>query len=397
MDSKNSFEKWIDSAYSSPKQILINNLSGINQIAEQLGARIELKQLQHLSDSHFLGRGDSFYIPNRQGVNDQKQYAMIRTGYTGNNVAIPLVIICSYKASRRGTLTYSPAQTLWQEFRREQTSGKKNLPQSTSSNYRSSFELSDEEKARQEARDEALARSVQAAANQAINHLLESSDTISTIPSQFHDYPLDLDVVINHGGVRMIRSSVTARLYSRSKGQWFKTTIAYPRDIIVPVYRIEDRALVNCQIISARPPFRKMLIAGAPVSHCGVPLIFNNAPTTPWLVSEGVKTGYAIGTLAKACLNNVNVFCAMSANNIPKAICALSEQFPEAPLFSLPDNDDEGIFYAKAARNSNGAEIISAPDLYQGSDWASSLRVVGLERTIASFRDSLPNQLKDGA
>lgn len=369
-----NFDSWVNQTYNSPLEILLDCLASLQSKAAECNASIDAKTLSSLTQSHFLNR-KSFYLKNRRGVSDSKQYARIVMGQTGDKTLIPIVLFKSYSSKHGHDSTFSPASHLWGRYKRHSGSPSSNSV-SGDNNYQKASTTSDSELALLQDEQDALDRSANQAAALAIQKIEKHSQLCSRLPSIFEGHNIP-DTAL--GFCRIVSDNVQARLYSRTKGQWVTITIARPRDIVVPIYDLETGEVSNIQIIPANTSQNKNFLAGAKFMGL-TSLIINTSQSdwqsNDWVVCEGFKTGCAI-----AALESANIAPALSANNVPNVVALLKALYPSSNVYVANDNDDDGTKYRRKAVEL-GALAVLEPDLYPGADWADVTKHIGLHRAI---------------
>lgn len=376
---KPTFDQWLNQRYGAPKAILLDALGELSQWAASFDALIDAETIQRLGDQHFNGQAKSFYLKNRAGIGNQKQWGAITLGETNNMgkgtpVVIPIFLIRTYKYGLRGN--FSTAKFLWRKYREETSYPQKLYSRRTDQHHSYSevcAKLFEEQAQHKEAQDKMTEAAHQAA--QAVTERIINASTLATrLPSCFQGHNLPSEVC---GPMRILESTIQARLYSRSKDQWVNTTL-HPRNIIIPIMNLESGEFVNCQSIDPNGKGLKTFLPGAFISGAFSP-IHNNADS--WVITEGYKTGLAVNAM-----DNANIAVALSANNVPKVAQALRLAFgKDVPIFTATDNDKDGKAYADKAMQQSGTKRIIEPDLFDSADWADVTKTLGLARAAAMY------------
>lgn len=367
-----NFDSWVNQTYNSPLEILLDCLSSLQSKAAECNASIDAKTLSSLTQSHFLNK-KSFYLKNRRGISDSKQYARIVMGQTGDRTMIPIVLFKSYSSKHGHDSTFSPASHLWRRYKSH-----KDESVTTSStactNYKDASTTSESELALLQDEQDALDRSARQAAAIAIQKIEKHSQLCTRLPSIFEGHNIP-DVAL--GFCRIITDNIQARLYSRTKGQWVNLTIARPRDIAVPIYNLETGEVSNIQVIPANGSQHKSFLAGAQFMGL-TSLIIGQGDwqNNDWVVCEGFKTGCAI-----AALESANIAPALAANNVPNVVALIKSIYPNSNVYVANDNDPDGIKYRRKAVEI-GAIPVLEPDLFSGADWADVTKHIGIHRAM---------------
>lgn len=389
------FDEWLNSRYSAPVDILLEDIIALSHKASDCNALINEEILTKLDGSYFSGNGKKFYLPNLRKVNDSKQYAVIRMGKTGENVDIPIVIFRSYRTSFEGKAVYSPARYLWRKFREE----KENFtaPTNSQTSYNESL-------AQLKAMQESLAAEQQEtraaaydAAQVATRRLYKKSNPISSLPSILKQKGITHHIPDE---ARICHSTVSSKVYFSTKDEWKDAIIAYPRDILIPIYNAEFKDIINVQIISAQNPSRKRFIPGGPTQTLSLPLshmVNKGTDEIPSIriVLEGYRTAKAAQFLhVQSSLGlPVQFFVAFSASNIPLALSNIEKAYGPAITFTAFDHDAEHSDYAKQSE-AQQATSISAPTHKHNADWADVLQDLPLEQAITVWEQHLIDAVK---
>ncbi|EII3728437.1 TPA: hypothetical protein I7D97_003360 [Vibrio cholerae] len=371
------FNQWLNQRYDSPKAILFDVLSDLSQWAATYDALIDTETLNRLDNHHFNGNAKSFYLKNREGKNNQKQWGSIILGETNNigkstPVLIPIFLIQTYRTGMRGT--FSTASFLWKKYHQESGNQDSSKPLPKKTTYTDKCVQLTNEQDKHRNLLQRMTDAAHEAAEAVTARIMDASRPISRLPEYFLECNLPESVC---GELRVLEQSIQARLFSRSKEQWIQTVI-YPRDIIVPIINLESGQYVNCQTISPRRNGLKKFLPGGFIEGAFSPI---NNLADAWVISEGYRTGLAINAL-----DNVNVAVALSANNVPKVAKALRNVLGhDVPIFTATDNDNDGRVYASKAENESGTKRIREPDLFEGADWADVTKAFGLARAATAY------------
>lgn len=371
--AKQNFDDWMDSQYDTPLDILLDFLPDLQASAAEANASIDAETLSKLNNTHFKN-AKSFYLKDRRGRSNSKQWARIVMGTTGKDTPIPIVLFRTYSNKHGNDSTFSPARLLWDRFKRRHFSSSAS-PKRSNTSYRESIQVTDHEKALLRDEEAALTRSAHQAALIAIGKIETHSEQCSTLPSVFHGHNIPENA---HGYARIVTRMVEARLYSRNRSEWLTIKIAQPRDIAIPIYDLRTGEVVNSQVIPANRNGSKRFIAGAPIIGKTALLIDNdpNWENNDWVVCEGYKTGAAIKAL-----EHCNIAPALAANNTPHIVKLLKELYPDKKVYIANDNDPDGRKYRKQAVEL-GAIPIYEPDLFESCDWADVSKELGTQRTM---------------
>ncbi|ENN6469912.1 hypothetical protein AB9X29_003713 [Vibrio vulnificus] len=365
-----TFDHWINRRFSSPIDILRDDLTQLSQVGAKCNALISDDVLRSLDFKHFSGQGPKIYLPNLKGVKDSKQYAVIKIGTTGNNVPIPIVIFRSYRTSFDTQAVYSPAAFLWREYRHNKT---QMTPDTNINNgYQKATDQAKEQYESLKEERKQLAIAAFDASQVALRRLYQNSQCTQQLPNYLKEKGITKWIPDES---RICHSSVSANLYIKSRDHWRQLTIAYPRDILIPVYDLENRNVINIQIVSARDTRQKRFLPGAPTMNLSLRL--NQSDINPkqsppiFVVLEGYRTAKACEFLHYQTDLDIDAIFVMglAANNLPGVISKLKSEHPDSLVLAGFDRDAINTDYARHAI-SMGAALITPPDHHPKADWA---------------------------
>ncbi|EGQ8679244.1 hypothetical protein ACUT8K_002931 [Vibrio parahaemolyticus] len=390
------FDEWLNKRYSSPVEILLEDIVALSHKAADCNALINEQTLTKLGPSHLMGNGKRIYLPNLRNIKDSKQYLVIRMGVTGESAPIPIVIFRSYRTSFETQSVYSPAGYLWRKFREE-----KDKPQHTQTNSSTYNDSIAQFKALQKSLEEEE-REVRAsafdAAQVAIRRLYKKSQQVKCLPSILQQKGITQYIPDE---ARICHSTVSSKVYLSTKDEWKDTVIAYPRDLIIPIYDDKFKNIINVQVISANNPSRKRFIPGGPTQTLSMPLAtINNIEATTIspirVILEGYRTAKAAEFLhSKSALGiPTQFFVGFSASNIPFSLSNIEKAFGHIPTFTAFDHDAQDSDYAKQAIEL-GAFPLPAPTHKRNADWADVLTDYPLDQAIECWKRSLISALEE--
>ncbi|MDK9773875.1 hypothetical protein [Vibrio sp. B181a] len=377
-----TFEDWLNNRFSSPLDILRDDIVALSHVAADCNALVNDEVLMGLKDFHLSGNGRKFYLPNLRKLNDSKQYGVIRFGTTGNNVTIPIVIFRSYRTSFDSQAVYSPAKFLWSEYRRSKKDGVTTAP--TSKAYEESM---------QEfmAKQEQLAKEEQKVKESALNAALQASQRLFA-----KSHPVtNLTTILQNKGIsqfssdetRICHSTVSSNVYFSTKDEWKDTVLAYPRDILIPIYDKTFTEVVNVQVISATNPSRKRFIPGGPTQNLAFSLGKTNKTVPSIPLIRVILEGYRTTKAAEFLHNNSNLgipvefIVAFSAPNIPlvhKNLQSINDDTLDIAAFDLDAVESN---YAEQTKK-QGALILVPPNHKHNADWADAVSDLPLNEAI---------------
>jgi hypothetical protein len=372
-----TFEQWINSEYQSPIDFLVQDLVKLSAMAAQCNALITEQVLRSIKHEHFSGSSKRIYLPNLRNHKDSKQYLIIKMGVTGDKVPIPILLIRSYRTSFADQVAYSPAQYLWSQYRRFKKNDKTISPQNGA--YLSALEQSRKQAKQLEEHEEEQRKAAFSASQVGLRRLFNHSQEVSKTAAYLSQCNIDSSL---NDGVRVCHSTVTANLYYTTRDIWQNRPIAYPRDLIIPMFDESGGNIVNAQIISASNTTFKRFIPGAPRNGLAL-FLPNNKPTQINIIFEGYRTAKAAEYLHK--LSGIDIPCrfivAFAANNIPEVVQRLSINQPGAVSLSAYDYDAIASTYAEQS-TALGSVLMPPPSFCYNADWADATKNLALNEAI---------------
>lgn len=375
-----NFTQWFESNFSSPKAIIMEYFEELQNKAAEVGAALPPDFIQKLSITCNSEQRDYTYLPTFKGVNDTKQFAyafMGDTNFKDCSVKVPIVIFCSFKLSV-GYVTWAPSRRLIADFKRS----KKVIPyvDTPDKSYKELLlKMEEDELKNAQQRDILKAKSNQAASELSAAQL--RSGLIQAVVEPSYYFGIN-GLSFNKWSEFVCVRSVRDMLYVQSKKTWKECFVASPKDLIIPMYDINNGQLTNIQRI--RPlangkAEKRFLPGGRMLEQCA--MVSEHLNTNTFIVTEGYKTARIIDEAKVG-----TVYCAFASNNILLIVRGIRARYPLARIYTATDNDLDGVKSAEAAKEQYDSVIIPPPQLFKGSDWADLAAEIGIEAVIEELK-----------
>lgn len=391
MSRPSAFAHWIaQQAWRDPIDMLERFRQHLEMAAKAVQASLQGITIEFDGKRH--------YLPNMDGVSDQRQYYVASLERHKDGTLWPEITLGSFKASVENQY-WLPRNVAWQEFESERRGGRVRQDGEMLRQYKDAIaeQAKRAEQIRRE-RDELESQAHEAARVAAVLILRDGARQF--VPGENHDYLLAKGLQPS-AGVRLASQDTKARVYSNRYHEWREdAVVAKSGDLLIPMLEaIPGGKVWGVQRISRDGS--KLFLPGSRKQGLYHRIKGSEDVT---LVCEGFATGQTLHD-ALGC----TVLVAFDAGNLDAIVNFALGEAAGRPVIVAADNDWETAL--KPQMNGRNPGIHSAEEIERHlsvpfmapafsaaetgcSDWDDYRQRHGFERSAEAMREALSRALR---